>query len=1020
MTNLKKVVAVTLIVAILAWAVPFRVSAASTVALTGSVSANQTNIQNAINATISGDRVVVTGAQSNVGAGLTLNIPQNITVEWRAFYIGAPGEYLIRLTGDGTFEVSSGAWIENTGSGNAVFAPMAAGSTGNAQITVTGGVVAANTGNAILTEGPSAIVTVSHIGAVFNNAANNLRPAINMLGNTGTAASPTNPLENVRILGGSVASISLDGSGYAIQTYGNVRVTDPAQVFVTNGRAINLVGMNSTATVAGGIVEAIGSGVAISTATTASLIPQVANTRVVIEGGTVRAVSGVAVQITGANSRIDISGGRVSNTSSGSAGNAVINVTGGNSEVNITGGEVWSEIGRAVNITSSGSSSSVNVSGGTVKTYGGGNTIHTMGSVGSINISGNAQVGALGGYAIYVSSAGTVNVTGGQVYAMSRYAVYAVHSTFSMSGGFAFAYGSAIDDVVRNAAFTNPAGNGIVVAWINPNRLEYPEGSRYELSIFPAGAESQVRWSGGGIDYTTGFFNIPDVVVYAYYGLIFDVATGQFHRNVDGTFNVNNPTNVLYEHQSDNRHWNSNTNTLTLSGFNWYSNMDDAPEYAQMQVALFIQDSSNLYLNNNVNLTINLAEGYTNIFRSEFTCPREEIPRIFGIYIHPSVSSVTITGDGELEATGGDLVIAPPIPGFPDDPGSASYGIGIIGSTIIIESGTVNATGGNAYATSTGIAVLCILDPNDPRTSNLTIAGGTVTGTGSQAQGQIAGAGYSWGIFATGTFAITGSILTAVGNTSAFPVYYPGPTALPSSYAYWTRADTIRPAANDIGIWVPSPGPAFTPNVADLFVRISTRPAAIVGNRVVTGMAGVALTDTFSVDITLFGTTVDHDLNDVFAAQWFANLPNGIVVMANARAGSNTITLTFTGTPFRMFEGVFDIIIPSNMLSSATEGLAVIFNPDARFLIETDPENPCPEEPPAPPDGPDGPVYGPYDDPPAETPGEPDLPLPDDRIKSPQTGIERNVLAPIILILFGVFIFALAKIYAKRQSRKRS
>jgi len=1031
MRNFKRAVAVTLIVAILSFMTPILSLATDTVALTNSVSANQSNIQSAINAASAGGSVTVTGTQSNITAGLTLNIPSSVTVVWRAFYVGAPGEYLIRLTGNGNFEVSSGAWIENTGSGNAIFAPLAAGSTGNAQITVSAGVVAANTGNAIFAEGPGAVVTVTNIGSVFNNAANNLRPAINMTGNTGTAANPTNPLENVRILGGSVASISLDGSGFAIQTYGNVRVEDPAHVFVTNGRAINLVGMNSTATINGGTVEAIGTGIAISTATTATLIAQVANARVVVTGGTVRAVNGVAIQTTGLNSRVEITGGMVSNTSSGSTGNAAINVTGENTVIDISGGQVWSENGRAVTATSSASNATINVRGGIVGSRGSGNTIHTMGSVGSINISGG-EVAAVSGYAINLSATGAVNVTGGQVYAMSRYAVYAVNGTFAMTGGFAFAHGSAVGDVVRNAAFTGPAGNGIVVGWENPGERRYVDGSHYELFILPqsAATENEVRWAGGGIDYSrgnnSGHLNIPSVTVYAYHGLIFDVSSGRFYRNIDGSFTVN-PNNVEYTHQSDKRHWNQNTNTLTLSGFNWFSDMDDVPAGAQMQVALFIEDSSNPYLAENVNLTINLEEGSTNIFRSEFSFEQGVIPRIFGIYIHPSVSSVTITGDGELEATGGDLVIAPPIPGFPDDPGSASYGIGVMGSSLVVQSGTVVATGGNAFAISTGIAVLCILDPNDPRTSNLTIAGGTVTGTGSQAQGQIAGAGYSWGIFATGTFAITGSILTAVGNTSAFPEYYPGPTALPSSYAYWTRADTTRPAANDIGIWVPSPGPAFTPNVADLFVRISTRPAAVIGNRVVSGTAWIALADTFSVDITLLGTTVDHDLMGEFVSQWFAELPNGVVVRANASAGSNTITLTFSGTPFRWFDGVFNITIPQNILSGATAGLGVMLNPEARFAIVTNPENPCPEEPPAPPDGPDGPVYGPYDDPPDRPGGDtgpgiqppyyftPDEPGAQYIVPAPQTGAVNNFILPLTLLLAGLVLVILAKLYRKKH-----
>ncbi|MCL2221210.1 MAG: hypothetical protein FWC20_00985 [Oscillospiraceae bacterium] len=1013
MKNLKKVLAVTLIVAILSWAAPLQVSANFTVALTGSVTENQANIQNAINAAPADGRVIVTGTQSNIFAGLTLNIPSNVTVEWRAFYVGAPGETLIRLTGNGTFLVSGQAWIENTGSGNAIFAPMAAGSTGNAQITVTGGVVAANTGNAILAEGPSAIVTVSDIGSVFNNAANNLRPAINMTGSTGPPANPMNPLENIRILGGSVASISLDGSGYAIQTYGNVRVEYPAQVFVTNGRAINLVGLNSTATVNGGTVEAIGNGVAISTATTAGLIAQVANAGVIVNGGIVRAVGSVAIQTTGLNSTVTINGGTVSNTSSGAAGNAAIHVTGENTVINISGGEVWSENGRAINMTTSASNTSVNVSGGIVGSRGDGNTIHTMGSVGTItiNISGG-QVAAARGYAINLAGTGAVNVTGGQVYAMSRFAVYAVNGTFAMNGGFVFAYGSAVGDVVRNAAFAGPTGNGILVGWETPSRLRYVEATNDGLFILPADARGgEVRWTGGGIDYyrsnNSGHLNIPDVTVYSNNGLIFDVSTGEFFINWDGSFTLN-ATNRAHPYlfQRDNYEWDPVTRTLTLDGFNWYSEMADTAEQnllRGMQVALYILDGSGLALGHH--LTIYLAEGSTNTFRSAFVIGAGDVAQIAGIFVEPTVTSVTIEGSGELIAEGGSMNIN----------GGISGGVMLYGTELILRSGTLRALGGEADNISAGIMCVSFLPPpfTDLR-GNVTIYGGELISIGSAA---IIG-GNSYGIMKSNEINIRGSTVTAIGHNNAFRVGL-GFDIIPGTYAYWTSSNIAFPRDFDRGSWWPYDGIEYTNALLDRLVRISTRPAATIGNRVVSGMAWVPLGDTFSVDITLFGITVDHNLVNEFASQWFVNLPNGIIVMANATAGSNTITLTFRGTAFRWFEGPFDIIIPSNILSGDTGALAVQFNPEARFSIVTNPDNPCPPDEPM--IGPDGPVYGPYVPPPAR----PDLPEGPDfgwmfeqRIESPQTGLPRNVLVPIGLILLGLFLFIAAKVYGRRQSKK--
>jgi len=153
---------------------------------------------------------------------------------------------------------------------------------------------------------------VTGTGTVFNNATNNLFPCIDMTNADNTGL-------NVTVDGGSVYS-DPDPSGattvygYAIQTYGNVLI-EGGEVYTTgrNGRCINLVGMNSNATVTDGRVTATGAnGVAISTSTTNPA--QVPNTTVIVSGGFVASYateSGWAIRTTGANSTVTVSGGCV-------------------------------------------------------------------------------------------------------------------------------------------------------------------------------------------------------------------------------------------------------------------------------------------------------------------------------------------------------------------------------------------------------------------------------------------------------------------------------------------------------------------------------------------------------------------------------------------------------------------------------------------------------------------------------------------------------------------------------------
>ena len=103
-------------------AIPLTARAATnrSVTLGSSLSTNQTNIQNAINASSSGDTVTVTGSVTDTVDTLNLNIKAGVTVNWSAQYTSSSSnaKVMIALSGSGTFNVTGS--IKNAGAGNAI------------------------------------------------------------------------------------------------------------------------------------------------------------------------------------------------------------------------------------------------------------------------------------------------------------------------------------------------------------------------------------------------------------------------------------------------------------------------------------------------------------------------------------------------------------------------------------------------------------------------------------------------------------------------------------------------------------------------------------------------------------------------------------------------------------------------------------------------------------------------------------------------------------------------------------
>jgi len=325
----------------------------------------------------------------------------------------------------------------------------------NTIITVNDGAVTSGNTSAIRSSGRDSVVLIKG-GTVSGAASNNLNPVIYMIGGTGT---------NIIIDGGVVQTLT--NGAYAIQTTGNIEVNG-GLVSSTGGRAINLIGLNSTATINGGTVSSA-AGNTICTATTNA--ETVLNSSVIINGGTVSSGTGNAIHITGDHSAVIINGGEIA-TASGSAVNSV------------------------------GANASVTINGGNVSAGAKGNTVNVTG----------------------VNTAVTIN--GGHVAAATGLAINAVNSSVPViiAGGFVFAYGTADSSVVSaNKTYGFLLDGGVLAAWNNLKGItEYEEGTRDDLYINPAAGISNCFWDehpvlGGGISYTnginTGFFPLNNVTV---------------------------------------------------------------------------------------------------------------------------------------------------------------------------------------------------------------------------------------------------------------------------------------------------------------------------------------------------------------------------------------------------------------------------------------------------------------------------------------------------------------------------
>ena len=399
--------------------------------------------------------------------------------------------------------------------------------TNNTEIIIRGGSVIAETACAIHSTGANSVTTVS-AGTVSNAAGNNVNPAIYMNAGSGT---------NV-IINGTGAVLSTSQNGYAVQTTGNVTVAGSARITVNNGRAINLVGLNSVATISGGEVRGTGTNV-ISTATTN--VATVTNAGVIVNGGTVTSGNGNAINITGANSNVVVSSGRVT---AGGSGNAI------NAESTAVG---------SVIIAGGGSVSSV--TGYAIRNDGAGSNIYV-----SDTANGRGGSGGPGGQVSVLTTRGAIRSNG----------------TVTVNGGIVFAFGNnASSAIIAPSVIFPSATAGQVCVWNQAaGRTLYAQGTSNDLLPY-YGALLNAQWymnpftGQNGISYrnglTSGFIPLASAYVAYDYGLIFDSNTGNMYLNIDrtGTLSAINLSSSFVTGR--NSIWSGTPGRLTLNNFSWHT-----------------------------------------------------------------------------------------------------------------------------------------------------------------------------------------------------------------------------------------------------------------------------------------------------------------------------------------------------------------------------------------------------------------------------------------------------------------
>lgn len=343
--------------------------------------------------------IVVTGSKTDAVSTLSLNIPEGKTVVWKATFKGGTTDYLIGLTGKGTFEVAESGEIDAS-TGGAIKGVFNYESPSIPSITVSGGTVKAAEGCAIYINGntiESIAVTVS--GGIVSNAGTKDNPAINIMVDSYYDKSKVTVKNE-----GKVKSTGIDG--IAIMSYGNVLIQDTSEVSAEGiavcGKSITVEGgtINANKTAINAEKSILVSGGIISAGDYA-IFSSGRSYTTTIQSGRVEATGadGYAIYTAG---NVLVSGGTVS--AAGVNGAAIRSISSGS--VVVEGGTV-----SANKTAISFDTGSVRVCGGTIR--GGNNVIYSIIGYSITVEGGKVESTDVGGNGIYAAC--NVLVTGGMV-----------------------------------------------------------------------------------------------------------------------------------------------------------------------------------------------------------------------------------------------------------------------------------------------------------------------------------------------------------------------------------------------------------------------------------------------------------------------------------------------------------------------------------------------------------------------------------------------------------------------------
>ncbi|MCL2151525.1 MAG: S-layer homology domain-containing protein [Oscillospiraceae bacterium] len=667
-------------------------------------------------ATADGNTVTVTneivGDIASTTSKLELDIT-GVTVEWQANLSGAVGpasDYLIKLHGNGAFNVSS-CTVSNTGTGGVICVADAGTSVsvGDAAI------ISDRSGCGIVIDAPDVTVDIMPGGTV-----------ISMTNNSNAAIQVNNYLGAQINLTGDGAIISYN-SGYAINDGAGVGtrenntriVIDGGVIMSGSACAINSTGINSTVEIRGGEVSntansnanptiymngGLGDNVIISggsvqnlaTKSTSYTIQTTGN--VIVSGGTVSTVAGRAINLVGENSNVTVRGDGVVQASNfdASSGTAICTATANpatvqNASVTIEGGVVSATSGNAIRIT--GSNSKVAVSGGIVSATSGVAIIADAG-ISALNAAAKYEIIVSGGSVmaddgLAIQSRGVDSVVivsdkpdgsgygggrGGQVSVLNNGAAIKSDGAVTVNGGLVFAYGSETTTVISAPAerivwptslggivgvWNEAAGETLYPQTTTPNThdLNYSIGSNTLYWYFDPMLGSGIQYISG---VTAGFFLLTPVTVTNEYGLIFDASSGMMYIDVDQTgglsdINLAEPYAVgIFD-----GYWSGEPGKLTLRGFSWITSARTSLTVVGADVEIILDGDST----------------FESTSKSGYSCG-----------IRSNSYNLTVNGSGTLTAKGRN------------DTGSGTYCYGIdIGiMDLTINGGAFIAQGGKA------------------------------------------------------------------------------------------------------------------------------------------------------------------------------------------------------------------------------------------------------------------------------------------------------------------------------------